>query len=157
VRDAARQVRSCCSSTAWATALADERPVTDVDTLLAASERIVLGLPWDEVLAGLAGHPRIGQAPSGKGREAASSRQEQAGVADDPELRVALAEGNRAYEERFDHVYLVRAAGRSGEEMLALLRERLGNDDAVERDVVRQQLAEITSLRLRRLWCEGEA
>ena len=42
-------------------------------------------------------------------------------------------------------------AGRSGQQMLALLRERPGNDDAAERD------AEITSLRLRRLWCEGEA
>ena len=50
-----------------------------------------------------------------------------------------------------------RAAGRSGEQMLALLRERLGNDDATERDVVRSRLAEITSLRLRRLWGEGEA
>jgi 2-oxo-4-hydroxy-4-carboxy--5-ureidoimidazoline (OHCU) decarboxylase len=41
--------------------------------------------------------------------------------------------------------------------MLALLDERLGNDLSSEQDVVRQQLAEITSLRLRRLWCEGEA
>jgi OHCU decarboxylase len=157
VRDAARQVRSCCSAPAWAGALADERPVDDVDALCAASERITLALPWDDVLAALAGHARIGQAPTGKGREAASSRQEQTGVADDPALHAALDEGNRAYEQRFGHVYLVRAAGRSGEEMLALLRERLGNDDATERDVVRRQLAEITSLRLRRLWCEGEA
>jgi 2-oxo-4-hydroxy-4-carboxy--5-ureidoimidazoline (OHCU) decarboxylase len=41
--------------------------------------------------------------------------------------------------------------------MLALLHERLGNDEASEQEVVRRQLAEITSLRLRRLWCEGEA
>jgi 2-oxo-4-hydroxy-4-carboxy-5-ureidoimidazoline decarboxylase len=136
--------------------LAGERPVADVDALCAASERITLGLPWDDVLAALAGHARIGQAPAGKGREAAASRQEQSGVADDPALHGALAEGNRAYEERFGHVYLVRAAGRSGEEMLALLRERLGTDDATERDVVRGQLAEITSVRLRRLWEEGE-
>lgn len=156
-RDAARQVRSCCASPAWASALADVRPVADVDALCAASERITLGLPWDDVLDALAGHARIGQAPEGQGREAAASRQEQAGVADDPTLHATLAEGNRAYEERFGHVYLVRAAGRSGEQMLALLRERLGNDDAAERDVVRAQLAEITSLRLRRLWGEGEA
>ena len=51
----------------------------------------------------------------------------------------------------------MRAAGRSGQEMLALLDERLGNDPLVEQEVVRQQLAEITSLRLRRLWGEGEA
>jgi 2-oxo-4-hydroxy-4-carboxy-5-ureidoimidazoline decarboxylase len=72
-------------------------------------------------------------------------------------LRAELTAGNRAYEERFGHVYLVRAAGRSGEEMLALLRERLAHDDHAERDVVRRQLAEITSLRLRRLWAEGGA
>ena len=78
-------------------------------------------------------------------------------MAADPALAGALAAGNRAYEERFGHLYLVRAAGRSGQEMLALLDERLGNDQLVEQDVVRQQLAEITSLRLRRLWCEGEA
>jgi OHCU decarboxylase len=156
-RDAARQVRSCCASPAWAAELAAERPVADVDALCAASERLILGLPWDDVLAALAGHARIGQAPAGKGREAAASRQEQSGVADDPALHAALAEGNGACEQRFGHVYLVRAAGRSGEQMLALLRERLGNDDATERDVVRGQLAEITSLRLRRLWCEGEA
>jgi allantoicase len=155
-RDAARQVRSCCASPGWAAALAAERPVADVDALCAASERITRALPWDDVLAALAGHARIGQAPGGAGREAAVSRQEQAGVADDPALHAALAAGNQAYEERFGHVYLVRAAGRSGEQMLALLRERLGNDDATERDVVRDQLAEITSLRLRRLWEEGE-
>jgi hypothetical protein len=39
--------------------------------------------------------------------------------------------------------------------MLALLRERRDTDDAIERDVVRAQRAEITSLRLRRLWCQG--
>ena len=157
-RDAAvREVGGCCASPAWAAALAGGRPFADPDALCAASERIVRGLGWDEVLAALAGHPRIGQAPAGAGREAASSRREQSGVADDPALRAALAEGNRAYEERFGHVYLVRAAGRSGEEMLALLRGRLGADEAAERDVVRGQLAEITSLRLRRLWSEGES
>lgn len=154
-RDAARELGSCCSSPAWAAALADARPVSDLDALCVTSEQIIRGLAWDEVLAALAGHPRIGESPTGTGREAASSRQEQSGVADDPALRAALAEGNRAYEERFGHVYLVRAAGRSGDDMLALLQERLYSDEATERDVVRRQLAEITSLRLRRMW-EGE-
>ena len=47
--------------------------------------------------------------------------------------------------------------GFSFDALLALLDERLGNDPPTEQDVVRQQLAEITSLRLRRLWREGEA
>jgi hypothetical protein len=65
--------------------------------------------------------------------------------------RAALAEGNREYEERFDRVFLVRAAGRSPEELLAELRRRLGNDEEIERAEVTGQLAEITALRVRGL------
>ena len=72
------------------------------------------------------------------------------GGADDA-TRAALAEANREYEERFDHVFLIRAAGRSPEEMLAELRRRLGNDAETERAEVTGQLAEITALRVREL------
>jgi 2-oxo-4-hydroxy-4-carboxy-5-ureidoimidazoline decarboxylase len=72
------------------------------------------------------------------------------GSADDA-TRTALAEGNRAYEERFDHVFLIRAAGRSPEEVLAELRRRLDNDEETERTEVTGQLAEITALRVRDL------
>ena len=64
---------------------------------------------------------------------------------------VALAARNRRYEERFGHVYLVFASGRSATELLDLLEARLGNDPATERQVLRRELAAITDLRLRRL------
>ncbi|MGQ0843621.1 MAG: allantoicase [Sporichthyaceae bacterium] len=147
---AAAAVRSCCASPVWAAELAAGRPYPTLDGLAAMSDALVTGLERAEVDAALSAHPRIGERPAGGGAEAASSRREQAGVDDD--LREALAEGNRAYEEKFGHVYLVRAAGRDGAELLALLRERLGNDPATELAVVRRQLAEITALRLRRLW-----
>jgi 2-oxo-4-hydroxy-4-carboxy-5-ureidoimidazoline decarboxylase len=67
----------------------------------------------------------------------------------DAEVRAALMEGNRAYEERFDQVFLIRAAGRSPEEMLAELRRRLGNDVGAERAEVTEQLAQITALRVK--------
>ena len=69
----------------------------------------------------------------------------------DAEVRAALVEGNRAYEERFDHVFLIRAAGRSPREMLAELRRRLANDVETERAEVTEQLAQITALRLKGL------
>jgi 2-oxo-4-hydroxy-4-carboxy-5-ureidoimidazoline decarboxylase len=68
----------------------------------------------------------------------------------------ALAEGNREYEARFGHVYLVCASGRSGEELLAVLRSRLGNDPATERRVVRAELGKINRLRLERLAETGD-
>ena len=55
------------------------------------------------------------------------SRAEQAGVdPSDAAVAAALAEGNRAYEQRFGRVFLIRAAGRSATEILAALTERLG-------------------------------
>jgi 2-oxo-4-hydroxy-4-carboxy-5-ureidoimidazoline decarboxylase len=63
----------------------------------------------------------------------------------------ALAEGNAAYERRFDQVFLIRAAGRSAPEILAELDRRLGNDDAAEREETVTQLREIALLRLRQV------
>jgi len=100
----------------------------------------------------LAAHPRIGDRVQGSSAEAESSRREQGSMAGaDDAIRAALVEGNRAYEQRFDRVFLVRAAGRSPEEMLAELRRRLGNDDATERRETTEQLAQITALRVRGL------
>ena len=67
-----------------------------------------------------------------------------------PALREAaeLAAGNVAYEQRFDRVFLIRAAGRSADEILAELERRLENDDAAERDETVRQLREIAVLRL---------
>jgi 2-oxo-4-hydroxy-4-carboxy-5-ureidoimidazoline decarboxylase len=68
----------------------------------------------------------------------------------DTEVRAALREGNLAYEERFEQVFLIRAAGRSPAEMLAELRRRLGNDPGTEQREVAEQLRQITRLRLER-------
>ncbi len=62
-----------------------------------------------------------------------------------------LFEGNVAYEQRFGQVFLIRAAGRSPEEMLAELRRRLTNDPETERRGVVYQLAQITRLRTEKL------
>ncbi len=60
----------------------------------------------------LAAHPRIGDRVEGSSAEAEASRREQSSMADaDAATRDALVEGNRAYEERFDHVFLIRAVG----------------------------------------------
>ena len=64
---------------------------------------------------------------------------------------MALADGNAEYERRFGHIYLVCATGKSGQELLAILRERLGNDRDTEWKVVAAELAKINRLRLRKL------
>jgi 2-oxo-4-hydroxy-4-carboxy-5-ureidoimidazoline decarboxylase len=149
---AVEELRSCCASAAWATALVTGRPYADVAALTAASARVLSGLEWAEISVALAAHPRIGQRPAGGGREATWSRREQAGVAQSaPEILAELAEANRAYEDHFGHVLLIFASGRTDVEMLADARRRLGNDQETERAVVRGELATIVALRLERL------
>ena len=62
-----------------------------------------------------------------------------------------LAAGNAAYEERFGRVFLIRAAGRDAEEILAELDRRLGNDDEAERAETVDNLRQIALLRLEAL------
>ena len=50
------------------------------------------------------------------------------------DVKAALVEANRAYEERFGHVFLIFATGRTDTEMLAAARDRLANDDETERE-----------------------
>ena len=142
-------VRSCARIPSFVTAVTAARPYAGVGDLLATARDAAAAWTDDEVTAALADHPRIGERPTGAGASAAMSGREQAGVdpADD-ELRTRLADGNRRYEERFGRIYLVRAAGRSGAELLDLLEQRLANDPATELAVTREQLAEIALLRL---------
>lgn len=147
---AREELLTCCSSARWAAEVASGRPFASADEIIARSDAAVAGLTQADLEQALAGHPRIGDRP-GAGA-AAWSRQEQAGVAAaDQAIVRALADGNEAYERRFGHIYLVCATGRSGAELLALLRERLGNDSAAEWDVVRRELAKINQIRLRKL------
>jgi 2-oxo-4-hydroxy-4-carboxy-5-ureidoimidazoline decarboxylase len=149
---AVEALRACNAAPRFAASLVAARPFGDVDTLVARAEEIARELPWDEVAIALAAHPRIGDRVEGSTAEAAASRREQSSMsAADDAVREALLASNREYEARFDRVFLIRASGRSPEEMLAELRRRLGNDEQAERAEVTEQLAQITALRVRGL------
>jgi OHCU decarboxylase len=80
------------------------------------------------------------------------SSQEQSGASSaSPSEAAALAEGNRAYEQRFGHVFIVSAAGRSAADVLAALRDRLQNDPAAEIAIASAEQQKITRLRLERV------
>lgn len=76
------------------------------------------------------------------------SRNEQSGIALSGGIREQLVEGNRRYEERFGRVFLIRAAGRSAEEILAVLNRRLENTAEDELAATAAALREIAILRL---------
>jgi 2-oxo-4-hydroxy-4-carboxy-5-ureidoimidazoline decarboxylase len=156
-RAAVDLVRPCVGIASWVEAVVDGRPHDDVDAAVAAGDADAATWSAAAVDAALADHPRIGERPTGGGTGAALSRKEQAGVDPaDADVAARLADGNRRYEQTFDRIYLVRAAGRTAEEMLALLEQRLAHDPVTEAEVVRGQLAEIAALRLRGLLVDAD-
>jgi 2-oxo-4-hydroxy-4-carboxy-5-ureidoimidazoline decarboxylase len=171
--DAAALLRPACASTRWIRRLVDGRPHESLARLIGASDAAIGALSWPDIEEALAAHPRIGnRAPSGAGesaagepaaaepadgesqapggdREAAWSRQEQAGTAGaTPDVQAALRAGNLAYETRFGHIFLICATGQSATDMLAALRLRLSNEPGAEREIVRDELLRIVRLRL---------
>ncbi len=145
---AERDVLACCASKAFAKAIADGRPYRDPDALLAAVDVAFDALSWDDIVEAMSEHPRIGDRAVRTGMSAAE--QSGAAAASD-EVRQGLAEGNLAYEERFGHVFLICAAGLSGQQMLTSLQARRGNDEEAERTVVRAELRKITRLRMTKM------
>ena len=138
-----------CHSRRWATEVAAQRPFADVDALLTAADETWMALDGADWLQALDAHPRIGERG---GRSAEFSEREQAGVGvagDD--AQAAIAAGNVEYEERFGHVFLISAEGRSAGEVLANLRSRLGNDPDTELRVAAEEHRRITRLRIQRL------
>ena len=149
VEQARRVLAQSCASSAWVQRIADSRPYAGRRELLERAEADLARLTDAELADALSAHPRIGEQPAGDGAEAAASRREQAAVTDaDDGVRQRLRAANRAYEQRFDRVFLIRAAGRGPEEILGELSRRLANDPDTERAEVLGQLGQITRLRL---------
>ena len=141
-----RELLQVCASKEWAMRMYVARPFPDWESLVYVARQVWERLDDEHRLEAFAGHPRIGE------RKAGWSSQEQSGTrgASEETMR-AIAEGNRAYEEKFGFIYLVCATGRSANEMLANLNERLTHDRRTELDIAAAEQAKIIELRLEKL------
>lgn len=144
----------CCGSRQWVEAMLAGRPFAGDEAVLELACEAWWRLDEADWLEAFSCHPRIGdrRPPEHAAKTAAWSKQEQASAAGaDAGVQHALAEGNRLYEERFGHVFLICATGRSAEEMLAELETRLENDPADELRIAAEEQVKITRLRLFKL------
>lgn len=155
---AAQEILSCCGSTSWARAVVMCRPVDDETSLMTASDDAWWSVSASDWMEAFCKHPRIGEreAPmDASPRSAAWSAQEQRNLVDAGEpVQLALAEGNRQYEQRFDRVFIVCATGKSAAEILEILRRRLQNDDSTELRECAEEQRKITNIRLKK-WLLG--
>lgn len=151
--DEARAILTrACGSSRWVERMLARRPFGSDDRLLAAAREEWLSLGEDDWLEAFSHHPRIGDRAALEARFPAThdlSAKEQAGVgAARAEIIDALAEANTRYFERFGFIFIVCATGKTAEEMLQLLRDRLPNDRATELRIAADEQAKITALRL---------
>ena len=138
--------------------MAARRPLPNEAALLAASDETWHNLAQSDWMEAFQSHPRIGESRARQAvpsQSAAWSTQEQQRVKDIGEtLKIALEEGNREYERRFDRIFIVCATGKSATEILEILRRRLQNDAETELREAAEQQRQIMQIRLRK-WLQG--
>jgi len=154
--DAAPLLESCCGSHAWIQAMLERRPFRSLARILDEADEIWWSLSPEDWREAFDHHPRIGDqsaaAPQAAVARAWSADEQRGATASSHATRQALVDGNREYERKFGHIYLVSATGKSAAEILDLLRARLSNDPATELRVAALEQAKITRLRLEKLF-----
>jgi allantoicase len=154
-RQAENEFLKCCGSKIWAQQMVAARPFDGLEELIAEANRSWWSLNSQDWLEAFLSHPKIGEtkAAAATTTEAQQwSEDEQSGVRDAAQqTRDALAQLNQTYEEKFGYIFIVCASGKSSEEMLAILRERLKNNPDDELRIAAAQQAKISELRLRKL------
>ncbi len=153
--DAAGAFLRCCGSVRWAQAMAGRRPFTSDAELYDAAEAVWSKLTRADWLEAFAAHPRIGDLDSLRKKFVTTAdwaAAEQSGVSGAAEaVLLALAEGNRRYEEQFGYLFIVCATGKTASQMHDILERRLGNKPDQELKEAAGEQAKITRLRLEKL------
>jgi 2-oxo-4-hydroxy-4-carboxy-5-ureidoimidazoline decarboxylase len=153
-KEAMEEILSCCGSKTWAKRMVSRRPILGEAALLAACDEVCNTLSesdWDDAFRS---HPRVGESASNTAvpaRSAVWSGEEQQKVdSASDDVRTALAEGNRAYEQRFQRIFIVCATGKSASEILGILQRRLRNAGSMEALEAAGEQRKITQLRLKK-------
>jgi OHCU decarboxylase len=153
--DAQAEFLKCCGATAWATAMVSGRPFATAEELFAKANEVSALLTNEDWFEAFRAHPKIGEKKASTvqtQQEKTWSSQEQSAMRAASKDTVALlAKGNHEYEKRFGFIFIVCASGKSPDEMLSILYDRLENNSDTELTVAAQEQKKITRLRLEKL------
>ena len=153
--EAQAELLKCCGSTNWAQQVAALRPFRQSHDLMDVASRVWWTLTPQDWLEAFSRHPKIGEKRAARAEPTEASKwseEEQSGTRGAPrETLAALAEANRAYESKFGYIFIVCATGKSSDQMLALLKERIQNEPGTELRIAAGEQDLITQLRLKKL------
>jgi len=153
--EAAKELLQCCGSKRWAAEMVAARPFETLETLLAKAHDVWWSLDRNDWLEAFRSHPKIGEKKAADKVSAQSqqwSGQEQSGVSNASQNTVdSLAALNEDYEQKFGFIFIICATGKTSNEMLSALRERLQHDREAELPIAAAEQGKITELRLKKL------
>lgn len=147
--DAIAALYGCCHCQSWAKHVAERRPFINLEKLLTTANCFWTGVEEEQILEAFSGHARIGDIELLRSRYAGRATQEQGQVLQASEATIqALYRLNTEYEEKNGFIFIVCASGKSAEDMLRLLQDRMDNPRAVELQNGAREQGEITRLRI---------
>jgi 2-oxo-4-hydroxy-4-carboxy-5-ureidoimidazoline decarboxylase len=154
--DAARdELLKCCGSNRWATGMVTARPYRSARHMIDLSDQTFSTLTQEDWWEAFSHHPKIGDINSLRAKFAntrawASGEQSGVNVGSENTLR-ELADGNEDYLKKFGYIFIVCATGKSADEMLAILKQRLANEPANELNIAAEEQKKITRIRIEKL------
>jgi OHCU decarboxylase len=153
--DARSALLDCCGAREWVARVLAHKPFASGDQLLETADRVWAELQPEVWLEAFRHHPAIGSSKA-KQKQSATARKWSTGeqsVAQkaSAETLSLLAAANREYHDKFGHVFLICATGKTSEEILQSLQRRLPNDRDAELRIAAEEQRKITRLRLQKL------
>lgn len=146
---------SCCCAPKWIESMVSARPFADLEALLSQSEQAFSALSDQDYLVAFTGHPQIGNLKTLHEKYANTSgtaSNEQAGMSvADSDVLEEMIQLNQDYLKKFGFIFIVCASGKSAQEMLELIRNRIGNERSEELNIAGAEQAKITHIRLEKL------
>ncbi len=145
----------CNTSHKWCERMEQSRPFSDSQSFLEIADQHWELSTEEDYLEAFEGHPEIGDVSTLREKYRNTEKLaglEQSGVnkANENTLQL-LAQGNFDYKEKFGFIFIVCATGKSAEEMLQLLEERLPNSRKQELENAAEEQRKITEIRLLKL------
>lgn len=161
VEDLKKHLQTCCGSSNWITQLMQKLPFSDEMSLIKNVEKIwydrCTQSDWFEAFTH---HPKIGDVKSLQEKFAATQHlagNEQSGVNTATQETIeSLARTNADYEAKFGFIFIICATGKSAEEMLRLMEDRLKNSYEEELHIAMGEQHKITIIRLKKLLHEAD-
>ncbi len=153
--DTRKALLACCGAKKWVEQMVQQKPFPDLAYVLDTADKTWAALDRKDWLEAFRHHPPIGekraQQPQSETARRWSAAEQSAAQQGSPEKLAALAAANAAYHAKFGHVFLICASGKTSEDILGNLQQRMKNDPQTELSLAAEEHRKITRLRLEKL------